>query len=66
MTTPPPIPSDPDLRGVPEALRRAADKAHRLAEQTGTPFVVRQPSHPAVAVIDTEMDAAKRTAAPAK
>jgi hypothetical protein len=59
MTTPSPIPSDPDLRGVPEALRRAADKARRLAEQTGTPFVVRQPMGPAAR--DTGMDAAKST-----
>lgn len=42
MTHPSPIPTDPDLRGVPDALRRAADKARRLAEQTGTPFIVRQ------------------------
>lgn len=60
MTIPPPIPSDPDLRGVPEALRRAADKARRLAEQTGTPFVVRQPTYPVVR--DTEKDAAKSSA----
>jgi hypothetical protein len=37
------VPSDPDLRGVPDALRRAAEKARRLAEQSGTPFVTRQP-----------------------
>lgn len=32
---------DPDLRKVPEALLRAAEKARLLAEQTGTPFIVR-------------------------
>jgi hypothetical protein len=37
---------DPDLRGVPDALLRAAEKARRLAEQTGTPFIVRQPASP--------------------
>lgn len=42
MKTPPLLPSDPDLRGVPAALLRAAETARRLAEQTGTPFVVRQ------------------------
>jgi hypothetical protein len=34
---------DPDLRKVPQALVRAAEKARRLAEQTGTPFVSRVP-----------------------
>lgn len=43
MTIRPLLPSDPDLRGVPDALRRAAENARRLAEQTCTPFVVRQP-----------------------
>ena len=46
MTNRPLLPSDPDLRGVPDALRRAAENARRLAEQTGTPFVVRQPIVP--------------------
>lgn len=32
---------DPDLQKVLQALLRAAEKARRLAEQTGTPFVVR-------------------------
>ncbi len=32
---------DPDLRKVPEALLRAAEKARLLAEQTGTPFITR-------------------------
>jgi hypothetical protein len=36
-------PIDPDLRGVPAALLRAAEAARRLAQQTGTPFIVRQP-----------------------
>jgi len=33
---------DPDLLKAPQALLRAAKKAKKLAEQTGTPFVVRQ------------------------
>ncbi len=33
---------DPDMQAAPVALLRAADKARRLAEQTGTPWVVRQ------------------------
>jgi len=32
---------DPDLQKAPQALLRAAEKARRLAEQTGTPFIVR-------------------------
>jgi len=36
-------PTDPDLRGVPAALLRASEAARRLAQQTGTPFIVRQP-----------------------
>jgi|GEM_PF-6665342 len=40
------LPSDPDLRGVPDALRRAAENARRLAEQTDTPFVIRQTGVP--------------------
>ena len=43
MTTQSPIPTDPDLRGVPDALMRAAENARRLAEQTGTPWIVRNP-----------------------
>ncbi len=35
---------DPDLQKVPQALLRAAEKARLLAEQTGTPFVTRQPA----------------------
>jgi hypothetical protein len=38
---------DPDLQKVPQALSRAAEKARQLAEQTGTRFVVRQPTVPA-------------------
>ncbi|TXT20662.1 MAG: hypothetical protein FD134_2865 [Gallionellaceae bacterium] len=30
------------LKNAPQALMRAAGKARRLAEQTGTPFVSRQ------------------------
>ena len=37
---------DPDLQKVPQALLRAAEKARQLAEQTGTPFVVRKPDTP--------------------
>lgn len=33
---------DPDLQKVPQALMRASEKARKLAEQTGTPFVVRK------------------------
>lgn len=40
---------DPDLQKVPQALLRAAEKARRLAEQTGTPFVVRQAAVPPAA-----------------
>jgi hypothetical protein len=35
---------DPDLQKAPQALIRAAEKARQLAEQTGTPFVVRKSS----------------------
>jgi hypothetical protein len=38
---------DPDLQKAPQALLRASEKARLLAEQTGTPFVVRQTSTPA-------------------
>ena len=31
---------DPDLRGVPHALARAAQRAHELAARTGTRLVV--------------------------
>lgn len=37
---------DRDMQAVPEALRRAAENARRLAEQTGTPFVICQPVAP--------------------
>lgn len=33
---------DPDMQRVPEVLKRAAEKAKRLAEETGTPFIVRE------------------------
>jgi len=49
---------DPDLRGVPDALRRAAENARRLAEQTGTPFVVRQPTAPDQATDNSGTDRA--------
>jgi hypothetical protein len=35
---------DADMRAVPMALMRAAERARQLAVQTGTPFVVRGPS----------------------
>ena len=34
---------DSTLEKAPQALLRAAEKARLLAEQTGTPFVVRKP-----------------------
>jgi len=33
---------DSDLQKAPQALMRASEKARKLAEQTGTPFVVRK------------------------
>ncbi len=33
---------DPDLQKVPQALLRAAEKARLVAEQTGTPLIVRR------------------------
>ena len=33
---------DPDLQKAPQALMRASEKARKLAEQTGTTFVVRK------------------------
>ena len=35
---------DPDLQKVPQALLRAAENARKLAERTGTKFVVRKAS----------------------
>ena len=35
---------DPDQQKVSQALMRASEKARKLAEQTGTPFVVRKPA----------------------
>lgn len=37
---------DPLLQKAPQALLRASEKARQLAEQTGTPFVVRKSSMP--------------------
>jgi hypothetical protein len=42
---------DSDLQKAPQALMRAAEKARQLAEQTGTPLVVR---HPATSTAKTE------------
>lgn len=39
---------DPDLQKAPQALLRAAEKARLLAEQTGTPFIVRSATKPTV------------------
>ncbi len=44
---------DPDMQAVPDALLRAAETARRLAELTGTPFVVRQPVEPDAAANTT-------------
>lgn len=41
---------DPDLQKTPQALMRASEKARQLAEQTGTPFVVRNSDKPTAAV----------------
>ena len=46
MKTPVSQLDDLDMRAVPNALLRAAESARRLAEQTGTPFVIRQPVAP--------------------
>jgi hypothetical protein len=35
---------DPDMQKVPQALLRAAETARKLAERTGTKFVVRKAS----------------------
>ena len=37
---------DPLLQKVPQALLRASERARQLAEQTGSPFVVRKFSNP--------------------
>lgn len=44
MKTPVSHSKDPDLQKAPQALMRASEKARLLAEQTGTPFVVRKPA----------------------
>ncbi len=44
MTAPVSRLKDPDMQAAPKALIRAAENARRLAERTGTPFVVREPS----------------------
>ncbi len=41
---------DPDFQKAPLALLRASEKARLLAEQTGTPFIVRQPAQLSVTV----------------
>ena len=52
---------DPDLQKAPQALLRASEKARLLAEQTGAPFVVRQPAKPST--LDRAVDACYRKAA---
>ena len=42
---------DPVLQKAPQALLRASEKARQLAEQTGTPFVVRKPVTPPAKVV---------------
>ncbi len=49
MTQPPsPKPWDWTTQDVLQALLRASEKARQLAEQTGTPFVVRKSATPDV------------------
>ncbi|MGO8756113.1 MAG: hypothetical protein ACLQHK_12885 [Gallionellaceae bacterium] len=40
---------DSSLKYAPQALMRASEKARKLAEQTGTTFVVRKSATPTVA-----------------
>lgn len=54
MNAPVPRRKAPDMQAVPAALMRAAENARRLAEQTGTPFIVRQPVE---VKVDTESPA---------
>lgn len=42
MQTPVSHSKDPDLQKAPQALMRASEEARKLAEHTGTPFVVRK------------------------
>jgi len=44
MKTPVSRLNDPDMQAAPVALMRASERARRLAEQTGTRFVVRPPA----------------------
>ena len=44
MKTPVSRLNDPDIQAVPVALMRASERARRLAEETGTRFVVRPPA----------------------
>lgn len=46
MKTPVSRLNDPDMQAAPVALMRASERARRLAEQTGTRFVVRPPATP--------------------
>ncbi len=45
MKTSTPQSKDTLLQQVPQALARASEKARQLAEQTGTPYIVSQPSN---------------------
>lgn len=40
--------NDSDMKKVPQALLRAAEKARQLAKQTGTRLVVRKSASPAI------------------
>ncbi|HYN76801.1 MAG TPA: hypothetical protein VES73_03295 [Lamprocystis sp. (in: g-proteobacteria)] len=44
MKTPVSQLKDPDMQAAPVALMGASERARRLAEQTGTRFVVRPPA----------------------
>jgi len=44
MKTPVSRLNDSDMQAAPVALMRASERARRLAEQTGTRFVVRPPA----------------------
>jgi hypothetical protein len=60
MSRSPGKPSDPDLQGVPAALRRATAKARELAMTTGTPFISRRSSDNAASPANTGAAAGAR------
>lgn len=54
--------NDPDMQAAPAALMRAAERAKQLAEQTGTPWVVRAaPPKETVPTKDTNRPIRKET-----